>query len=127
MQPCSGLPSNKTERERENVECLWTSREFVNLWEELLHQRRPTHFSTNIYHGTCCSIGSRRRSFQQELEKYLQKLNLSQKRNRRLSVTCTAGFIPHHSLLKKLSKSTHPKKEELCLNDTEDEASISQQ
>ncbi len=44
----------------------------------------------------------------------------------------TAGFIPH-SLLKKLSKSTHPKKEELCLclremlDDTEDKASVSQQ
>jgi hypothetical protein len=44
----------------------------------------------------------------------------------------TAGFVPH-SLLKKVSKSSHPKKKELCLclremlDDSEDEASISQQ
>ena len=44
----------------------------------------------------------------------------------------TAGFVPH-SLLRKMSKSTHPKKKELCLclremlDESEDEVTISQQ
>lgn len=44
----------------------------------------------------------------------------------------TAGFIPH-SLLKKMSKSAHPQKKELCLclrellDDSKDEATLSQQ
>ncbi len=37
---------------------------------------------------------------------------LTEEESKALRYTYTAGFIPHHSLLKKLSKSTHPK---LCI------------
>ena len=134
MQPCSGLPSNKKAREEmwSTYHTIRTSRKFVNLWEELLGMSTSTPPNPLLYQHLSHLL------FQRQLKEKLPASVMVPKEDKPLTeeelkaLRYTAGFVPH-SLLKKLSKSTHPKKKELCLclremlDDSEDEASISQQ
>ena len=120
------------EREREDVEHLPTSRDFVQLWEELLAISTSAPPEPLLYQHFSHLL------FQRQLEEKLPSSSTIPTEEKPLTevelkaLRYTAGFVPH-SLLRKMSKSTHPKKKELCLSlremldESEDEVTISQQ
>ena len=134
MKPCSGLPSKKKEREKmwSTYHTIRTSRDFVQLWEELLAISTSAPPDPLLYQHFSHLL------FQRQLEEKLPSSSTIPTEEKPLTevelkaIRYTAGFVPH-SLLRKMSKSTHPKKKELCLclremlDESEDEVTISQQ
>ena len=116
MEPCSGLPSKKKEREKmwSTYHTIRTSRDFVQLWEELLAISTSAPPEPLLYQHFSHLL------FQRQLEEKLPSSSTIPTEEKPLTevelkaLRYTAGFVPH-SLLRKMSKSTHPKKKELCL------------
>ena len=92
---------------------VWTSREFVNLWEEHLQMSTSTPPNPLLYqHLTTLLFG-------QQLRRKLATCPATCTPQEPLTaeelkgLKCMVGFVPH-SLLKKLHKSSHPGRKELC-------------